>query len=306
MGGGSYNVSAKTTRSSMLYSHVTKDNLDTVFRQKAIGGINEQLDPKGVTFREARDNAEHPESLAVLIGLDVTGSMGDIPAKLINTGLPTMIQKIFDSGIADPQVGFVSVGDHECDSYPLQVGQFESSDELIDKSLQVVNIEQGGGGNGGESYLLAWYHAAFHTSIDCFEKRGQKGILVTIGDEPNLKSVPGTVLAELYGLQSEKDYTASELLSAASQMYDVYHINVGSTYSGSSKRVQDGWAQTLGENFINVDHYSKVPEAIAEAVSKSYTGTRQDVVVQDAGEGQVTTDEIVPETNSGDTENIML
>lgn len=36
---------------------------------------HELMDPKGVKFREARDNPDHPETVPVVIGLDVTGSM---------------------------------------------------------------------------------------------------------------------------------------------------------------------------------------------------------------------------------------
>ena len=58
----------------------------------------------------------------------------------------------------------------KCDSAPLQVGQFESSDELLDKWLTNIYFEAGGGGNGGESYALAWYFAALKTATDSMEK----------------------------------------------------------------------------------------------------------------------------------------
>lgn len=38
------------------------------------------LDPRGVTLRESRDSAEHPDSLAVAVLFDVTGSMAGCPA----------------------------------------------------------------------------------------------------------------------------------------------------------------------------------------------------------------------------------
>ena len=69
------------------------------------------------------------------------------------------MDKIIQSGIKDPQVLFLAIGDHECDTSPLQVGQFESSDELLEHWLTHVWLEGGGGGNRGESYALAWHFA---------------------------------------------------------------------------------------------------------------------------------------------------
>lgn len=275
MGGGGYDFHSRSLRSSVKgYSTVTKDNLASVYKQKSVGRIHESLDPNGVVIREARDSEEHPNSLAIIVGLDVTGSMGSVPAQLIKEGLPNMIQNIFNHGIADPQVAFLAIGDHEYDRHPLQIGQFESSDEKLDSSLECVYPEGGGGGNSGESYLLAWYHAAKHTEVDCFEKRGQKGILVTIGDEPGLDNVPGSVLANLYGLQKEDSYTAEELLIAASEKYHVIHINVNETYSGHSDRTKRYWENLLKENFICVDSHTEIPEVIGNKVAELYNGER--------------------------------
>lgn len=38
-------------------------------------------------IRECRDSEEHPESLPIIIALDVTGSMGMVPHSLITGGL---------------------------------------------------------------------------------------------------------------------------------------------------------------------------------------------------------------------------
>ncbi|STD12570.1 hypothetical protein [Chryseobacterium carnipullorum] len=36
---------------------------------------------------------------------------------------------IIQGGVPDPALLFLGIGDHECDAYSLQVGQFESGDE---------------------------------------------------------------------------------------------------------------------------------------------------------------------------------
>lgn len=107
-------------------------------------GLVPELDPKNLKFRESRDSVEHPASLATIIGLDVTGSMGRIPYTLVREKLGDLMELILEHGTADPQIMFMGLGDHYCDSVPLQVGQFESSTELIAKFLQNIYLEGGG------------------------------------------------------------------------------------------------------------------------------------------------------------------
>jgi hypothetical protein len=224
------------------------------------------MNPHGVGIRESRDSIEHPNSVAIIIGLDVTGSMGTVPHFLVKNGLPTMMDSIIKKGIADPQVLFMGVGDHECDQSPLQVGQFESSDELLDKWLTDLWLEGGGGGNDGESYMLPWYFAAKHTTIDCFEKRGNKGFLFTIGDEPVLSSVPANFLKNLMGSGQYENYESSRLLEMVMEKYNVYHIHIRETSAGSRQSTINGWKQLIQGHLIIADRKDHVANIIADTV----------------------------------------
>ena len=263
MGGGTYCSTLRSVRADSL-GYTTKSFGD-VFTKRS---IEYAMNPKGVEIRESRDSEEHPESLAIIIGLDVTGSMGSTPHKLVKDGLPTIMDNILGGGVKDPQVLFLGIGDHECDSAPLQVGQFESNDEAMDKWLTSIYMEGGGGGNDGESYLLAWYFAACHTSIDCFEKRGKKGILFTIGDEPVLSKIPQQTLKQIMGCGEPKDYLATELLDKARKMYDVYHIHVAHNSWGNS--CIDGWRELIGDNLLVAQNVNDVLEIIARTIENNY------------------------------------
>lgn len=128
MGSGKYSMSSRSERAiSEGYMHKSSAE---IFKARE---INNAMSPFGVKLRESRDSDEHPESLAIILGLDVTGSMGSVPHFLVKKGLPNIMQSIIDSGIHHPQLLFMGIGDHECDEAPLQIGQFESSDELLDK-----------------------------------------------------------------------------------------------------------------------------------------------------------------------------
>lgn len=272
MGGGSYSYTSRVSRaeSSGYYTKSARE----IFSQR---NINSEMNPMGVEIRESRDSVEHPNSFPIIIALDVTGSMGSVPHFLVKDGLPKLMQKIIDAGIKDPQVLFLGVGDHECDDAPIQIGQFESSDELLDHWLTKTYIEGGGGGNDGESYLLAWYVAGYHTSTDSFEKRGKKGILVTIGDEPTLHDVPGRTLKSLFG---DGQYNTSnsdvELLDKARETFDCYHLHICQTGAGSKERTKNGWKQLVGEDYLKlVQRKEDVADEIANIVINAYgtTGT---------------------------------
>ena len=234
-----------------------------VFSQRQ---INNAMNPYGIAVRESRDSEDHPESIAIILGLDETGSMGSVPHFLVKEGLPHIMDKIIQGGVPHPQILFLGIGDHECDKAPLQVGQFESSDELLDKWLTDIFLEGRGGGNQGESYLLAWYFAAQHTALDCFEKRKKKGYCITIGDEPVLEKVPANFLKGMMGPGQYQDYTALELISKASEKYHVFHINIRETQSGGRQHIMDGWRQLLADNFKVAERKEDVAQIISDIV----------------------------------------
>lgn len=259
MGSGGYSFESRSTRSATL-GYDTKPR-EEIFSKR----MSPLMDPAKAQLRESRDSEEHPESLAIIINLDETGSMGSIPHGLIKKGLPEMVNKIMKAGIADPQILFTGIGDHLYDQSPFQVGQFESSDELLDKWLTTVWLEGQGGGNGGESYSLAHYFAGYRTVTDCFEKRGQKGFLFTIGDEANHKTYYKESMESIFGQGEYGNYTSDELLRKAEETYHVFHLNVGH----NSAYVDKSWNSLLGERHIHVSNPDDIPDVIAKIIAQN-------------------------------------
>ena len=279
MGSGVYCSTARSYRADLL-GYATK-SAHEIFTSRA---IQNAMNPNGVLLREARDSADHANSLPIIIALDVTGSMGTVPHHLVKSGLPTMMQKIIDAGIPDPQVLFLAVGDHECDQSPLQVGQFESSDALLDKWLTDVYLEGGGGSNAGESYLLPWFFADKYVETDNLDKRKQKGFLFTIGDEPTLKDLPKSAQKKIMGDGQYQDETAASLLEKAQKKFNVYHIHIRETHAGSKQSTIDGWQQLIGENLIVAQSKDQVPGIIADIVSKNNGAKAQSTASTNTGE----------------------
>lgn len=267
MGSSSYSHDAYS-----YFSRTAKTKAaDDIFTQNKAGKISEDMNPNGITYREARDSANHPESLAIMIWLDVTGSMGKIPEIIVKEKLDKIMSTLINHNVKDAAVFFGAIGDHNTgrysDKYPIQVGQFESgTDELI-SCLSSVYLEGGGGGNSCESYCLAHYFAGKHTSIDCYEKRGKKGFLFTIGDESNHKVLTAEEQIKIFGYEAGLTMTDKEMLILAQRLYHVFHIHVNETGYKDDPTVIGYWKDLLGERLIMMDDYNDVAEIIASTVA---------------------------------------
>lgn len=288
MGGSSYSYSSRVVKADSL-GYATKSINDT-FEQNKLRRIHDEMDPKGVTLRESRDSEIHPNSVPIIITLDLTGSMGNIPHNLVKDGLPKIMSGIIQNGIPDPQVMFLGVGDHECgDRAPFQISQFESGDEELDLWLTRTYIEGGGGGNAGESYSLAHYFAAKYCETDAWDKRNKKGFLFTIGDEASLLSYPKRVFSELFGDEQAQTYTDVELLKMAQEKWEVFHIMPGRESRGGKKY----WDNLLGQNCIWVDSIDQIAQTIKDIVVSNSDKTEAKYEI-DVEETQVKSEAVGP------------
>ena len=176
----------------------------------------------------------------------------------------------------------------------------------MDLWLGRTYLEGGGGGNEGESYSLAHYFAAHHTVTDAWQKRGQKGLLITIGDEPSLKSYPTRAIKEVMGTAAMQavGFTDQEALEAAQKQWEVYHINPRDDGSESRNRWRDAkgyWSQLLGQNYIGTGNYEEIPKLVTDLIIKHGTiaASANDVPVD------TTTDHIHDGTIPPDTTEIL-
>ena len=271
MGNTSYNSVSRSVRASAACYDSAP--MSTTFSQQSKRRVHESMDSKNVAFREARDSEAHPNTVPIILALDVTGSMGSIPMQLIASGLPTLMSNLIQHGCADATLLFLAIGDHECDRYPVQVAQFESGDAELDMWLTRTYIEGGGGGNAGESYPLAWEFAAHRVQTDAWDKRKQKGFLFTIGDEPFLKSFSASAMKKIYGENSTQQCTvsAAELYADATEKFNVVHISLK---HGNRVAVHDSWTQLFGsDNHIILNDHNEIPNKIAEYVISKMVNT---------------------------------
>ncbi len=229
------------------------------------------LDPKnvkknaaGVRVRESRDSDAHPESNAIGVIFDVTGSMGGIPV-VLQEKLPQLLTLLTSKGyIPDPQVLFGAVTDYYSNQMPLQVGQFESGNEM-EGDLSKIVLEGGGGGGNHESYIEALYFFARHTSIDCYEKRGKKGYLFIIGDEQNYKELTVAEAKEVFDDSLQANISLQDVVKEAQEKYNVFFIfPLHGSYTEEMNCPH--YRELFGENVIVLPDESAVCETIAATI----------------------------------------
>jgi hypothetical protein len=249
------------------YSSTTKTKTaDKIFTSTAT--VN-QLDPKGVLLRESRDSDLNPESTAIIIGVDVTGSMGMIADYFVKEGLGVLFTHILDrKPVTDPHLMVMAIGDAAAgDRSPLQVSQFEA-DLKIAEQLEKIHVEHGGGGNSYESYELPWFFAANHISMDCLEKRGKKGYLFTIGDEPPSKGVIASQVAKVIGDELPGNISLIDMYTQVSKSFHTFHIIVkeGNHCRYHFDEVKTQWEEIMGQHAIVLTDYTKLSEVIESII----------------------------------------
>jgi hypothetical protein len=283
MGGGSFSADVYTSYAKKKgflddSGHATNKSPHELFVSKH---ISQALDPKKAKIRESCDSAEHPASTAIIFGLDDTGSMGFIAKAIAQQSLPILMKEVYDrKPVTDPQVMFMGINDHDYGGH-FQVSQFES-DIRIAEQLAELWLEGGGGGNDHESYSMAWYFAANHTKIDCWEKRKKKGFLFTIGDELPDAHLSADGIERVMGYKPQGSRSAKQLLEAAQKRYHVFHIVVleGSYARSNPSETLTAWQSLLGEeHVIALQDHTKLAEVTVSAIQIA-AGADPDEVVK--------------------------
>lgn len=282
MGGTSYNFNTRSLKTESLKTKDASGNFtrsaDSIFEQNRARTAHKSMIPNKANkahLRESRDSAAHPYSVPIIVALDVTGSMGDIPEHLVREGLPKMISRIMELGITDPQVLIMAIGDSRCDNNNgvFQLGQFESGDVEMDMWLERIWISKGGGGNGSESYNWPYYYALNHIQTDAWDKRQQKGFIFTIGDDHCQLSLSRHELAEYMGeiVASPEESDTKSVIEMLRERWNVYHIDLGDTGSGyGNGTTKESWSKILGEESVfkcGRRDYDGIGNKIAETVA---------------------------------------
>lgn len=246
-------------------------------------------------YRAVRESrGDNPSSLSIFF--DVTGSMGDVPERL--TTDVRGLARLFDalpSALPNPQLLFGATGDSSgrlcanqrlsllssptlrtaynvlhADLSPIQCGQFASNNRCVD-DLTNIWREAGGGGNGGESYHLAWLFALRQYILDSWGY-GKKGILITIGDEiPHPEIRKDEITSQLDGDYDGPSLRNEEILERLKERFVVFHICID-TAMAEHQRALEKWQSLLGADYV-ISLPTDTPEDIASQISDAILTT---------------------------------
>lgn len=231
-------------------------------------------------MRECRDNDEHPNTMPVILALDVTGSMGGASVAVAKQ-LGQIMEDIFSNkDVPDVEFCVMAIGDLAYDMEPIQMGQFES-DIRIAEQLDAIYFEGHGGGNKYESYTAAWYMGLNHCDLDCW-KRGQKGIIITLGDELPNPHLPirgnSKGLIDATGDSLQGNIETKDLLPEVREKFNVYHISVNDSqcsyeYNNRNGDVDKEWKGLLGEDCYFVCGLNNLGKTISDIIVRNFNGS---------------------------------
>ena len=255
------NYSASRGRSVTTAGHLDSALGDQqLFTQRQ---LHPRLNPRNV-IRECCDSADHPATIPVILALDVTGSMGAASAEVAKK-MNEVMTRLYGE-ISDVEFLVMGIGDLSYDRAPIQISQFES-DIRIAEQLDQVYMEHGGGGNAYESYTAAWYMGARHTRLDCW-KRGEKGLIITMGDEPLNPFLPHQPLSAVTGDTLQADVETADLYREASQNYELYHIHVAHHQPDPyGDRVRASFGRQLPDGHLIITGLDGISDALIRIVT---------------------------------------
>jgi len=204
--------------------------------------------------------------LASIIMLDVTGSMSDLPEKIIekmatlyhesNAAIQGYSPKELEKDKTKASsletkldIAVVAVRDSRMgDDYPIQTVNFSHGADLVKNVNQILT--SGGGGNAKESYDLAAYHLIKHVETPKIPS-GVKPLLVIVGDEGFYDISRASEVKDFIGDSIPQDLDGKKLMQTLAKKYDVFLLRPELSYDQTTyAEIHKQWAEILGQERV--------------------------------------------------------
>lgn len=306
MGHSTYSASEMMSRRKKIKEEKGDDVFTYTKRaSRSGGGIALPLDPAFGGFRYANDPVSGEETEPFTLVLDVTGSNREA-AKKVWEDLPQFFSLLnthsWVPNHLQVQLGFV--GDATCDSYPLQLSQFEGGSD-IDKWLNLAILEGGGGGSKQESYQNAMWALNNQNKLASWE-RGKKGALIFVFDEQFYPYVSPSELQKMYARRDPSDLgdvkdiqisegmkkhtldvlnlpstqiPTGEVIEELKQKYHVWGVICKESGYYGDATIMNPWRDAFGEqNIMSLPSANDISELCATILAAHYGANPSDIL----------------------------
>ena len=149
--------------------------------------------------------------------------------------------------------------------------------------MSEIYLEEGGGCNDHESYLLPLWFAKNHTKIDSMKKRNKKGYLFTMGDEsPQYRLSKNMIEKAIEGEKVQfEEISAEDLLTDVSKEWNVFHLLLEEGYYARRylDECKEQWRKLYGQHVLFVSDISKISEIITSTI-QLVEGDSKDKVIK--------------------------
>jgi hypothetical protein len=135
---------------------------------------------------------------------------------------------------------------------------------------------------------LGWLFALNMIETDAWDKRQERGLFISVGDEPMHREMPVSKLRQLFGSNFDKVVdglefngsviTAEQVLNKLKSRWNVHHIQVG---EGADGFHTSSW-KMLGEGYHTICRDCSVVDKVREIVRNHMAINRRDVVITSA------------------------
>jgi hypothetical protein len=214
----------------------------------------------------------HTESFfPIVTGVDLTGSMRKNPIEIFKRlGRLSGESLLY---MPDREMCFIGIGDAYTDKHPIQIGEF-GRDRDIERPLNSIYKEGGGGGQGMETYELVAYYLVNHCEIP----NAKTPICVFIGDEGFYPKVSREHVRKYTGDRIPEDLDSMEVMKKLEEKFNTYILRLDSTahyYNPSLEdRIQKQWEEALGkDNVKKITNAERVVDVLLYEIA-DITGKR--------------------------------
>lgn len=210
--------------------------------------------------KDIKSESENP----VIVAVDVTGSMHTWPAEIFDR-LPLLYQTL-SKYKQDVEVSFSAIGDAFCDSFPLQVGQFDKGTAL-DDILKALCPEGGGGGQHFESYELWAYFMKNH----CETPKAKSPFMFIMGDEGFYEKVNAEAVRHIIGDELRQEQNAACIWQELAKRYNIYLLHKPYDDARLDKEILEQWGGAIGsQRVIPVYESTRVVDVAMGIIARSW------------------------------------